>query len=969
MRVFTAGTSFLRGLVQLVFVLGVIGAIFVASVVGLAIAHFSRDLPDQQQLLSYQPATGTKIYGGDGTLLAEFAAEHRIITPFKDIPPLVVHAFLAAEDRDFYNHNGVNPGAVARAALADIVRYGRGQRPLGASTITQQLVRHFLLTNEVSIARKVKEALLAYRIENQLSKDRILEIYLNEIYLGSGAYGVAAAADTYFGKKLADLTPAEAAFLAALPKAPNNYSPIHHHDAALARRNWVLDGMADQGWLTAAAAQAAKSQPLVANPRALPEPPRDAGYYVEEVRRQLIDRFGEKAVYEGGMIVRTSYVPVYQTMAEKAFRNGLVDYDRRHGWRGPVVEAGSVQAAEAMLYRTADPAAMPSWKLAAVTSVDNTGANVRLKSGATGRIPLEELRWARKTTADQRLGPYVYRAQQVLSVGDIVLVEPLETNAAARPAGRGGVSQPLYALRQVPDVSGGFMAADPKTGRIFAIVGGWDYKDSQFDRAMQAMRQPGSSFKPFVYVTALEGDYTPSSIVDDAPISLPQGPGLPMWTPVNYEGTSSGPGTLYEALVHSKNLVTARLASMIGLPSIAKTAQQFGVLDKMPLYYSMALGAGDTTLARMVAAYGMLDNGGHWLNASLIDLVQDRIGQILYQKGTTDCAACYIAAGQRITADNDPAYKPAGPAKASLIWLKGAGYAGNPILYKPAKPDPLVDPVADQQIVTMMEGVVQHGTGTKVAAVGKPIAGKTGTTSDWFDGWFVGFSPDLVAGAYVGFDNPRTLGDGEVGGNVAAPIFRDFMADALKDQPAMPFPESAPNAEMVLINSYSGQSTVSGDPNAVLMAYRPGTAPGAGHNNYYSAQGYQGSNAQMAASSWRDAPSAQEAADAIDGEAPVAPMPGAQMANAPAGRMPLPNAPYPNTTHYPGTAQYPNGGPYANAGAPYGNSAPYPNGAIPAGSMPNATMGAAPMMPVNSRVPVGTVLPPPRMGPGTGGLY
>ena len=429
--VLTGATNFLRGLVQLVFVLCVLGAIFAAGVVGLAIAHFSRDLPDQQQLLSYQPATGTKIYAGDGTLMAEFATEHRILTPFKDIPPLVVHAFLAAEDRDFYSHNGVNPLAIMRAALADVVRYGRGQRPLGASTITQQLVRHFLLTNEVSISRKVKEALLAYRIENQLSKDRILEIYLNEIYLGAGAYGVAAAADTYFGKTLDQLTPAEAAFLAALPKAPSNYNPAHHADAALARRNWVLDGMADQGWITTAEAQVAKTQPLEASPRAPPEPPRGTGYFVEEVRRELLDRFGEKTVYEGGLTVRTSFVPVYQTMAERAFRNGLVEYDRRHGWRGPVAQLASATAAQSALYNTTDPAAMPSWKLAAVTGVDTLGATIRLKSGATGRIPLDELRWARRTTSDQRLGAAVYRAQQVLNPGDIVLVEPLDSNPAA----------------------------------------------------------------------------------------------------------------------------------------------------------------------------------------------------------------------------------------------------------------------------------------------------------------------------------------------------------------------------------------------------------------------------------------------------------------------------------------------------------------------------------------------------------
>jgi penicillin-binding protein 1A len=909
----TAMTNFLRGLAQLIFVLGILGAILVSGTVALAIAHFSRNLPDQQQLLSYQPATGTKVYGGDGSLLAEFATEHRVLTPFNQIPPLVVHAFLAAEDRDFYNHNGVNPWSIMRAALADVVRYGRGQRPLGASTITQQLVRHFLLTNEVSISRKIKEALLSYRIENQLSKDRILEIYLNEIYLGAGAYGVAAAADTYFGKPLDQLTPAEAAFLAALPKAPSNYNPVHHADAALARRNWVLDGMADEGWITSAEAELAKSQPLGASPRPLPEPPPGSEYFVEEVRRQLIERFGEKAVYEGGLTVRTSYVPVYQAMGEKAFHNGLVDYDRRHGWRGPVEHLATAAAAQAAIYTLNDSTAMPGWKLAAVTSVDNSGANIALKSGGTGRIPLEELRWARKTEPDQRLGAGVYRAQQVLSPGDVVLVESL---GAASP----GVANPkaganlVYGLRQVPDVSGGFMAMDPKTGRVFALIGGWSYHDSQFDRAMQAMRQPGSSIKPFVYITALDGDYTPSSIVDDAPISLPQGPGLPMWSPVNYEGNSSGPSTLYEALVHSKNLVTARLASMIGMPAIAKTVQAFGIMDKMPLYYSMALGAGDTTLFRMVAAYGMLDNGGHWLNASLIDLVQNRAGQIIYQKGTAKCAACFITAGSRAQPDNDPAYAAVGRADPSLIWLRGASYAPAAILHKPIKPDPLVDPVADEQIITMMQGVVQHGTGTKVAEVGKPLAGKTGTTSDWFDGWFVGFSPDLVAGAYMGFDTPRTLGDGEVGGNTSAPIFRDFMADALNNQPDVPFPEDH-GGEMVLINSYSGQQTVAGDPNAVLMAYRPGTAPSERHYD-----------SNPAVAGLPGAPSQEEASDAVDGAAPD-------------GQM---------------------------AAMPYGA----------AGGMPNAqTGGGGPMMPVNERVPggppIGAVVPPPprAIGTGTGGLY
>jgi penicillin-binding protein 1A len=829
--VLTAAARFLRGLARMIFVMVLLIAVLAGGGVAFAIAHFSQDLPDHQQLLSYQPATGTKVYAGDGSLMADFASENRTIVPFKQIPAVVVHAFLAAEDREFYSHNGVNPMAILRAAFVDVLRYGRGQRPLGASTITQQLVRHFLLTNEVSVSRKVKEALLAYRIESQLSKDHILEIYLNEIYLGAGTYGVAAAAQTYFGKPLGQLTVAEAAFLAALPKAPNNYNPVRHPEAAKARRDWVLDGMVEEGWITSAEAEAAKSAPLGAVLRG-PQEPSQAGYFTEEVRRELIDRFGEKMVYEGGLTVRTSYVPIYQAMAERAFRDGLVEYDRRHGWRGPVAHLETVAAAETALNSTPDPTAMPDWRLAAVTSVDNGGANILLKGGATARIPLSELTWARRTLADQRLGPAVYRAQQALSLGDLVLVEPLGTAApgaagnAAAGAKRGSPIL-VYGLRQLPDISGGFVVMDPKTGRTFALVGGWDFRDSQFDRAVQARRQPGSSIKPFVYITALEGDYTPSSVVQDAPISLPQGPGLPDWSPANYEGNYVGSTTLRQALVHSRNLATARLASIIGLPAIAKTVEKFGIMDKMPLYYSMALGAGDTTLYRMTAAYAMLDNGGHWLLPSIIDLVQDRQGHILYQKGLASCAACFIVSGPRNAPDTDATYQPAGAADPSMIWAKGATFGNNPIYYKPTKPDPLVDPIPDHQIVSMMEGVVQQGTGIKVAAVGKPIAGKTGTSSDWLDAWFVGFSPDIAAGAYVGFDTPRTLGDGETGGNVAAPIFRDFMANALKNAPALPFPD-APGATMVLVNSITGQRTVAGDKDAILEAFRPGTEPGSG---------------------------------------------------------------------------------------------------------------------------------------------
>jgi len=344
---------------------------------------------------------------------------------------------------------------------------------------------------------------------------------------------------------------------------------------------------------------------------------------------------------------------------------------------------------------------------------------------------------------------------------------------------------------------------------------------------MQAKRQPGSAIKPFVYVTALEQNFTPSSVIEDAPIELAQGPGLPMWTPANYEGSYVGQTTLRQALVHSRNLATARLATLIGLPAIAKTVEKFGIMDKMPLYYSMALGAGDTTVLRLTTAYAMLDNGGHNILPSIIDLVQDRQGRILYQKGTRTCAACYVVAGPRNRAESEPGYVAVGPADPSVIYIKDAKFADKPVFYRPTKLDPMVDPIADHEIISMMEGVVQQGTGIKVAAVGKPLAGKTGTSSDWNDAWFVGFSPDIAAGGYVGFDQPHTLGDGETGGNVVAPIFRDFMADALKDAPAVPFPE-APGADMVLVNSITGQPTSAGDRDAVLEAFRPGTGPRTG---------------------------------------------------------------------------------------------------------------------------------------------
>ncbi len=781
----------LRGVIRIAFVVLILAAVGIGGFVGLTLSHFSRDLPDFKQIASYTPATGSKVYAGDGALMTEFETEHRIPVTIAKVPKLVINAVLAAEDRDFYTHRGVNPGAIFRAGMADIMRFQRGQRPMGASTITQQVVRHFLLTNEMSVSRKIKEAILAYRIEKTLSKDRILEIYLNEIYLGAGSYGVAAAADTYFQKPLDQLTLAEAAFLAALPKAPNNYNPIRHPAAAKARRDWVLAGMGELGWASAAQVKTATAAPLGVNLRdpAAAQATAESGYFTEEVRRELAARFGDKAVYEGGLSVRTSYVPVYQQMAETAFRKGLVEYDRRHGWRGPLAHLPSGAAAQANLASTADPPALPSWRLAAVTAIDAGGATIAVKSGGVGRIPLEELRWARPTVEDQRVGAAVRQVRDVLSPGDLVLVEPVGVPPApAKGRQAAAYAVPQYGLRQIPDVSGGIVVMDPKTGRVLAMVGGWSYQQSQFNRATQAKRQPGSAFKPLVYVTALENGFTPQSTVDDSPVDIPQGPGLQAWQPVNYEGGYVGPTTLEDALIHSRNLATVHVAMDIGMPAIARTVQELGVMDKMPLYYSMALGAGETTLLRLTTAYSMIDNGGHWLMSSVIDLVQDRDGKILYQKGVNGCAACFVDGGPHSGPDSNALYRPTGAADPSTIYMPNASYPQGAMVYKPAKRDPLITADADTDIIGMMQGVVERGTGTAVKAVGKPLAGKTGTTSDFFDAWFVGFSPDIAAGVFVGFDDPRTLGGGEVGGHVAAPIFRDFMMAALKDAPAKAFP-------------------------------------------------------------------------------------------------------------------------------------------------------------------------------------
>ena len=567
--------------------------------------RFGQDLPDYHQLAHYEPPITTRVYGGDGRLVAEYALEKRAFVPIGVIPQRVRDAFLSAEDKGFYEHPGVDFMGVARALVINLRNKGLGadRRPVGASTITQQVAKNFLLTNEVSIARKIKEAILAFRIERTFSKDHILELYLNEIYLGMGNYGVAAAANKCFDSGLLELSGAEAAYLAALPKAPNNYNPVRHPQAAKERRDWVIGRMLEDGKIGRAEYDAAVAEPLVMRKRAEESMIVGADYFAEDIRRDLVAKYGEDALYKGGLVVRSTVDAELQALASRVLRQGLTAYDRRHGWRGPVARIATGAGWPQRLAAVSLPNGGEPWLPAVVLAVSDQSAQIGFANGGGGGIPFAELRWARPWEKDEHLGPPPRRAADVVQPGDVVLVEALGQGEAKGTAG-------TFALRQLPKVDGALVAIDPHTGRVLAMVGGWSYGKSQFNRATQALRQPGSSFKPFVYLAAMANGYTPSSLILDAPIALPQGPGLPMWRPKNYSGDFLGPTTLRVGIEQSRNLMTVRLAQALSMDKVADTAGRFGIYDTLPRQLAMSLGSGETTVLRMTAAYAMLVNGG-----------------------------------------------------------------------------------------------------------------------------------------------------------------------------------------------------------------------------------------------------------------------------------------------------------------------------------------------------------------------
>ena len=791
------------------------GVLFVAAaaVAGYFLWKISSELPDYEGLANYEPEVMTRVHANDGSLIGEFAREKRIYLPSTAIPKRVIHAFVSAEDQNFFQHTGLDFQGIARAVITNAQKFmGGGGRLEGASTITQQVAKNFLLTNERSLMRKVKEAILAIRIERAFPKEKILELYLNEIYLGMGSYGVAAAAMNYFGKELKNLNIEEAAYLAALPKAPNNYHPFRRRKRAIARRNWVIGRMQADGYITEEEAKAAKESPFKITPRPFGGTQFAAEYFAEEVRRTLVNRYGEDKLYGGGLSVRTTLDPQLQQIARKALREGLLRFERKLGYRGPVQKISTSgdwgeKLAEIDILSDLEP-----WCLGVVLEADEKTATVGLRPGRTASRRVEKKRetvpltlgtvqWAREPLGYDRrhrmkLGKRPRTVTDVLSPGDVIYVAPPDRDRDGNDKNDDKEGEAAaWRLAQLPTVGGAIIVMDPHTGRVLADVGGFSFAQSQFDRGIQAKRQPGSSFKPVVYATALDNGYNPSSIVLDAPLAIEQGGGQDVWKPDNYENKFYGPSTLRLGLEKSRNLMTVRLAQDLGMPLIAEYARRFNVYDDLPPLLSMALGAGETTLLRMVTAYSSFVNGGKQLQPTMIDRIQDRYGRTIWRHDERNCQDC-----------------------AAETWNEQL----EPELVDNRRQ--IVDPHSAYQITSLLEGVVKRGTGYRVSKVGKPLAGKTGTSNDEKDAWFVGFSPDLAAGVFVGYDNPKPMGKGNTGGGLAAPVFKDFMEWALADKPATPFRVPS-GIKLVRIDAKTGMRAQEGTGKTILEAYKPNEEP------------------------------------------------------------------------------------------------------------------------------------------------
>ncbi len=776
------------------------GLFFAALTIGAIFWMYSRDLPSHESLAQYAPKTISRIYSGEGKMIDEFAQERRLFTPIEEIPDLVKQAFISAEDKNFYHHHGFDVGGIIAAGVQAVKSGGKNVR--GASTITQQVMKNFLLSGDKTGERKIKELILATRLEQTLTKDKILELYLNEIDLGQRSFGVTAAAQTYYNKTLAELSPAEAAYLAALPKSPGKgLHPVRDKQAATDRRNYVLREMWQNGYLDQATYEAEREKPLLTvqngdyAPFKASLPPRD--YFSDEIRRQLSKSFGEEEFFGGGLTIRATVVPEMQTLAAKALQTALEKFDRNQGiWRGtgktiPADKLGSEADWRAALAEVTDlPRDVAGWHPAVVLELGEGDARVGIEgvkdADGGNRIPPEDVKWARKREADGSLSKKAKSVGALVSVGDVVMVRAVTSDDDG--------SFVRWSLRQVPEVKGGFMAMDVNTGRVIAMQGGFSYQSSVFNRATQAQRQPGSSFKPFVYAAALDSGFSPATIVIDAPIEVmtPQG----LWTPKNASNKFYGPTPMRTGIEQSRNLMTVRIAEEIGMEIVAGYAERFGVYDYLPPYLANALGAQETTLYKMVAAYAMFANGGERVEPTLVDRVQDRFGKTVYRHDQRKCDDCLLAS-------LDPGLPPTVISNRERV----------------------MDPVTAYQLTSMMQGVVKRGSGSGVN-LPVPIAGKTGTTNDAKDVWFIGFSSNIVAGCYMGYDQPRTLGEGAFGGTLCVPVFQAFMEEAIKKYGGTDF-RIPPGGHFININRFTGERLPDGISGDYVQAeyFRDGEDP------------------------------------------------------------------------------------------------------------------------------------------------
>ena len=736
------------------------------------IFYFLTTLPDYSRLKDYKPNVMTRVHASNGHLVKEYSREYRIFIPIDDIPSNVKEAFLSAEDKNFYKHYGIDPLGILRASLYNIKNLLVNRRPQGASTITQQVAKNFLLSDELSLSRKIKEALLAFKIEQALSKDRILELYLNQIYLGAGTYGIAAASNRYFEKELSKLSIDEIAYLAALPKAPSRYHPIRNYELALDRRNWVLKKMFANKYISEEELKRYSNKPI----KTFLHKEKNifsSDYYLEVIRQQIIETFGENYLYGGGLSVRTSLNTEVQLQADTALKEGLLVYDKRYGYRGVIKNDQD----DNWLNNLKGIALPHNFQFGKVISVNDNSAHIETSMNEKGVIRLANLTWAREHIKGGYVGPEIVSAKDVLRKDDIIYVSISDNGD--------------YVLEQIPDINGGIVVMDPHSGRVFALSGGFDFKLSNFNRASQAKRQPGSAFKPFVYISALENGLQPNSLILDAPFVVDQGERLGKWKPENYGKKFYGPSPLRKGIENSRNLMTIRIAQYLGMNRISEIANRVEIMDNMPEVLSMALGAGETTLINLTSAYASFVNGGKKINPILIDRIQDRRGKNIYLADFGNCLNC----SQPFIEDI-----PVPVVKSGNIQI--------------------FDPVNSYQMVSILKGAVDRGTGRRTKITGFEIGGKTGTTNNNTDAWFIGFTSDLIIGVYAGFDNPRTLGKRETGSSVAVPIFKDFLTSYYKGKKALPF-KIPKGVELIQVNMDTGEvSFEAGKDKTIYEAFR-----------------------------------------------------------------------------------------------------------------------------------------------------